>query len=72
MLPNKLKSQMINFVVQICNPMEINVFISNVDQDSEIIEHITFKRRLLVIEHVAHIPFTYLHYCYEIIDKNIL
>jgi hypothetical protein len=34
---------MINYGAQICNPMEINVFISNVDQDSEIIEHSTFE-----------------------------
>jgi hypothetical protein len=29
--------------VQICNPMEIDVFINNVAQGNEIIEHITFK-----------------------------
>jgi hypothetical protein len=43
-----------------------------VDQSFEISEHITFKRGLTIIEHVVHIPFTYLHYCYEIKDKNPL
>jgi hypothetical protein len=50
--------------------MEIDVLMSNVDQGNEIIEQITFKRGLHVIEHVVHIPFTDLHSYYEIIDKN--
>jgi hypothetical protein len=69
-LPNKLKNQMINYGVQICNPMEIDVIMNIVDQNNEIIEHITFKRGLHVIEHVVHISFTYLHYCYEITYKK--
>ncbi len=32
------------YSVQIYNPMEINVFMSNVDQVSEIIEHCTFNK----------------------------
>jgi hypothetical protein len=51
--------------------MEIDVFMINVDQGNEIIEHIIFKKRLHVIEHVVHIPFTNIHSYYEIIDKNI-
>jgi hypothetical protein len=44
---------------------------SSVDEGSEIIEDIIFKRGLLVIEHTVHIPFTNLHRYYEITNKNI-
>jgi len=52
--------------------MEIDAFMNIVDQSNEIIEHITFKRGLVVIEHLVHISFTYLHCFYEITYKNIL
>ncbi len=71
MLPDKLKSHMINFCVQIYNPTKINAFMSSVDEGSEIIEDIIFKRGLPVIEHTIHIPFTNLHRYYEITNKNI-
>jgi hypothetical protein len=61
---------MINYGVQICNPTEVDAFMSIVDQSNEIIEYITFKRGLLVIKHVAHIAFTYFHCCYEITYKK--
>ncbi len=51
--------------------MEIDVLMSNVE-GNEIIEHITFKRGLHIIEHVVRIPSTNLHSCYEIINKNVL
>jgi hypothetical protein len=51
--------------------MEIDAIMNNVGQGNEIIEHITFKRGLPIIEHVVHILFTNLHYCYEIIDESI-
>jgi len=35
---------MINSDVYICNPMKIDVLMSNVEKGNEIIEHITFKR----------------------------
>ncbi len=41
--------------------MEINVFMSNVDQVSEIIEHSTFNRKQFVTNYAAHIPFPYVH-----------
>ncbi len=63
---------MINSNVQICNPMEIDAFTNSVGQGNEIIEHITFKKGLPIIEHMVHIFFTNLHCCYEITDKNIL
>jgi hypothetical protein len=44
----------------------------SVDQRFEISEHITLKRGLAIIEHAVHILFIDLHYCYEIIDINIL
>jgi len=62
---------MINLNAQICNPMEIDALMNSVDQSNEIIEHITFKRGLPMIEHVIHILFIDLHCCYEIIDKSI-
>jgi hypothetical protein len=62
---------MINYDVQVYNPTETNVFMNNVDQGNEIIEHITFKKGLLVTKHVVHIPFIDLHYYYEITNKNI-
>jgi hypothetical protein len=49
--------------------MEINALMNTIDQSSEIIQHITFKRGLIIIEHVVHIPFTNLHCCYEITYK---
>jgi len=52
--------------------MEINALMSNVDQGSEIIEYITSKRRLPVIEHVIYIPFTNLHCYYETTNKTSL
>jgi hypothetical protein len=52
--------------------MEIDAFMNSVGQGNEIIEHITFKRGLPIIEHVVHILFINLHYCYEFTDKNIL
>jgi hypothetical protein len=55
---------------KICNPRKIDVFITSVDEGSEITERNIFKRKLLVTKHVIHIPFTYLHYCYEIINKT--
>jgi hypothetical protein len=72
MLPIKFKSQMVNFSVHICNPTKINAFMSTIDQGNEIVEHITFKRGLLVIEHAIHIPFTYFNCCYELQTKNPL
>ncbi len=72
MLPIKFKSQMVNFSVHIYIPTKINAFMNIIDQGSEIVQHITFKRGLHVIEYAVHIPFTYFNYCYEIVDKNIL
>jgi hypothetical protein len=62
---------MINLHVQICNPMEIDALMNSVGQGNEIIEHITFKKRLPIIEHMVHILFIDLHCCYEFINKNI-
>ncbi len=70
MLPNKFKTQMINSCVQIYILAQINALINRYDQVNEISEHITFKRRLVVIVHVVYIPFTNLDCCYEIIDKR--
>jgi len=50
--------------------MEIGVLMNNVGQGNEIIEQITFKRRLHVIEHVIYILFIDLDCCYEIINKK--
>jgi hypothetical protein len=61
---------MINSYVQIYILAKINVLINRYDQANEISEHITLKRRLVVILHVVYIPFTNLDYCYEIIDKR--
>jgi hypothetical protein len=69
-LPNKFKTQMINFCVQIYILAKINALINIYDQTNEISEHITFKRRLVVIVHVVYIPFINLDCCYEIIDKR--
>jgi hypothetical protein len=63
---------MINACVHIRNPTYIDVVMGNVDQSFEINEHITFKRGLAITEHVIHIPFIDLHYCYEITDKHPL
>jgi len=52
--------------------MEIDALMSSVDQGSEIIEHITFKRGLHITKHVVHIHFTNLHCYYEITNKSIL
>jgi hypothetical protein len=52
--------------------MEIDVLMNNVGQSNEIIEHITFKRRLRVIEHVVYILFIDLDCCYEITNKKSL
>jgi hypothetical protein len=57
--------------VQICNPMEIDALMNNAGQGNEIIEHITSKRGLLVIEHVVHILLIDFHCCYEISNKSI-
>jgi len=62
---------MINWNVQIYNPMEIDAFMNSVGQGNEIIEHIIFKRGLPLIEHVVHILFIDFQCCYEIIDKSI-
>jgi hypothetical protein len=62
---------MISVFVQIYNPMKINAFMSSVDEGSEMIEEIIFKKKLPVIEHTVHIPFTNLHRYYEITNKNI-
>jgi hypothetical protein len=50
--------------------MKIDVLMSNVEKGNEIIEHISFKRGLRVIEHVVCIPFIDLHSYYQIIDKK--
>jgi hypothetical protein len=75
MLPTHIaqQTQKLNdqFRFQVSNPTETNVFMSNVPQCSEIIEHITFKKGLPVTKHVVHIPLTYLYYYYEITNKNI-
>jgi len=52
--------------------MEIDVLMNNVGQGNEIIEHITFKRRLPIIEHVIYILFIDLDCCYEITNKKSL
>jgi hypothetical protein len=41
--------------------MEINVFMNNVDQVNEIIEHCTFNKELFITNYVLHIPFPYIH-----------
>jgi hypothetical protein len=51
--------------------MEIDALMNSVGQGNEIIEHITFKKRLPIIEHMVHILFIDLHCCYEFINKNI-
>jgi len=61
---------MINSYVQIYILAKINVLINRYDQANEINEHITFKRRLVVIVHVVYIPFTNLDRYYEIIYKR--
>ncbi len=38
--------------------METNAFMSNVDQGSGILEHITFKKGLLITKHVVDFAFT--------------
>jgi hypothetical protein len=43
-----------------------------IDQGSEIVEHITFKRGLPIIKHALNIPFTYFNCCYEIKNKKSL
>ncbi len=52
--------------------MQTSAIMSNVDQSFEINEHITFKRRLTITKHALHIPFTNLHYYYEITNKKSL
>jgi hypothetical protein len=69
-LPNQFKTQMIKFYVQIYILAKINALINICDQANEISEHITFKRRLVVIIHVVYIPFTNLNCCYEITNKR--
>jgi hypothetical protein len=49
---------MINFGVQIYNPMETNALMSNVDQGNGILEPITFKKGLLITKDVVHFTFT--------------
>lgn len=61
---------MINFYVQIYILAKINALINRYVQANEISEHITFKRRLIVIVHFLYIPFTNLDFCYEIIHKR--
>ncbi len=61
---------MINSYVEIYILAKINALVNKYDQANEINEHITFKRRLVVIVHVLYIPFTNLDCCYEIIDKR--
>ncbi len=68
-LPNELKSQMINYCVQICNLVKTNALMNKVDQVSGINEHITFKRIMVILVHVVYISFTNLDCYYEIINK---
>jgi hypothetical protein len=49
--------------------MEINALMNTIDQSSEIIQHITFKRGLIIIQQVVHTPFIDLHCCNEITYK---
>jgi hypothetical protein len=68
-LSNKLKSQMINSCVQICNLAKINALMNKVDQASGINGHITFKRIMVIIVHEIYTPFSKFYCYYEIINK---
>jgi hypothetical protein len=41
--------------------METDVFMSSVDQGNGILEHITFKKGLLITKHAIPFPFTNIH-----------